>query len=185
MHTYHPQLGYAKTARMLDDRRLEKQIETAYSILVAIDNREDTPEARMWTGYQRALCLYGLMMANEWRIGRGHACGYVRFFSETDDELKAAGMTAGRPPWNNDKNICRAHRALIVRRTPAFEKYWTNNPNDMPMLWPQNLRDGGYRLRLSEADVRRLARGERKLPDWLEWNSNQREVIALYEPDGQ
>lgn len=185
MLTFLPQVGYADTARRLLDAQLEAQCEQAWGILEALESGEGKSSlaVQMWRGYERSLCIYGLTMCLEWRIGRRHTDGNMGSrFAELDDELKRAGLSAAKPPWlgKHEVDIQRSHRSNLLRRWPEYGSIYSGSvPELMPMIYPQNLRDGGYRLRLSSADADRLAHGERKLPNWLKYDTNKREIIHI------
>jgi hypothetical protein len=191
MQTYLPQIGYASSMRRLHDYMLERQIVHTIKILKILEGEQSPwsrhPAVRMWRGYERSLCQYGNLACLEWRIGRRRQshldileCGV--FFTDLDNELRDAGIPARRPPWVGDTDICRSHRSNLIRKYPdQYAAQYPNTPELMPFLWPLPAPNDprGYRVRLSEPDLRRLLEGERKLPAWLEWNPHRREVLPI------
>lgn len=187
MQTLLTQIGYAKTARTLQDRELSSQRGHAWNILLALGSGEfkDSFAVQMWRGYERSLCIYGLTMCLEWRVGRNHPLDKMGgCFSDLDDDLKAQGRTAEKPPWlgAHEADILRSNRSNLVRLHPEYGAVgWKDCPERMPMIWPQ-LTDAdprGYRLRVSSADTHRLENGERKLPDWLIYDAVKREITHV------
>jgi len=186
MHTHVPFIGFCASVRSLDDKRLNRQILECKQILNVLNGSADGyrnhPAVLMWQGHERALCLYAMGACMEWRIGRKFKTHMGEDFHAMDAVLKEQGQTAGKPPWAGDLNVCRSHRSNLIRRDPEFYgELWPNTPEAMPYLWPILIEDR-YRLRLSIPDLKRFREGERKLPDWLQYDVDKHEVVVLYEP---
>ena len=183
MITYVPYIGFAASARQLDDRRVRRQRKDAWQLLQVLlgqtEEYANHPAVGMWKNYERWLCVYGLQFCQEWRIGRKQECDFYARFYRVDEELKERGFEARRPPWVGDIDLCRSHRSSLIRQVPSYAEHWPNTPELMPYLWPHldSADPRGYRLRLAPADVARLERGERKLPEWLEYDRDKREVV--------
>jgi len=179
-----PNIGFFKSLRPLDDARLGKQRQDALKVLKALMGEEEMrphPVLNMWEGYEYTLGVYGMSACSIWKTERKKnenlAFEIHRILEDVPHEL-------AMPPWMEDLDFHRSHRSYLIRRNPGvYEEMWPNTPVDMPLLWPQLVDSDprGYRLRLSEAEKKLLASGERELPDWLEYNSKKREVINLEE----
>ena len=75
VQTFLPYPDFAKTAAVLDERRLGKQRVETLQILRAIHiptyGWQHHPAVRMWRGYEQALVTYGVAMCREW-VAREH-----------------------------------------------------------------------------------------------------------------
>jgi hypothetical protein len=88
------------------------------------------------------------------------------------------------PPWIADRNFMRSHRSYLIRRKPEYYgNIWPNTPENMPIIWPQIIKDGTYRLRIAQRDIALLRSGERELPGWLRYDRHRNEIIDLEEED--
>lgn len=188
MQTWLPEIGYADSVRKLDTRRLRKLREDCWQVLQMLESLPTNQVTglqnalvTMWRGHERSLCLLGIMACSELRIGRREECNMWGDFHELDTELKDAGLHATPPPWLRDGDIHRAYRSNLIRMSNGFVSLWPNTPERMPYLFPQIVGSDprGYRIRLSNADIRRIGCGERKLPEWLWWDPNKREVVGF------
>ena len=76
MQTFLPELTFEASASALDYRRLGKQRVETYQILRTLTGKSDSwknhPAVKMWRGYEKALCAYGLAICEEWRYVRGY-----------------------------------------------------------------------------------------------------------------
>jgi len=189
VQTWLPQIGYADSMRMLDTNRLRKQRNDCWHILQMLESLPSNPQAAgnrhalvfMWKGHERSLCLLGIMACYELRIGRREGCDLYPKLHKLDNDLKAAGLTASPPPWLHDLDVHRAYRSNLIRVNDGYAPLWPGTPERMPYLFPQvvDTDPRGYRLRLLNADIQRLESGERKLPDWLWWDNNKRQVLGF------
>jgi len=192
--------GYCASAAKLSDKLLKKQIVDTRTILETLDAlalnfgdvvQNDEIVILGWVGHERSLCIYGSSCAYEWRAKRKLPGGFASgiWFSQQDEKLKDLGPPYSKllkPPWVEDKDVCRSHRSrLIVLNERRYGPYWPNNPRNMPTLWPQNIDNDprGYRLRLSRGDIIKLDQGELVLPNWLYFDKNKQEVLD--ERDGE
>ena len=142
MQTFLPYASYADSAKALDYRRLGKQRVEAWQILnvlyaesmVAGVKRgwQHHPAVRMWKGSERALCVYGIMICEEW-IRRGYKDTMrERFVSQLQ-------CFAGRitPPWFGSDDFHRAHQSNLVRKDPKFYgPLFPSVPDNLPYVWP-------------------------------------------------
>lgn len=136
MQTFLPYPEFNESARALDRQRLGKQRVEAWQILGALTGRTSGwashPAVRMWRGCERALCLYGLAVCDEW-ISRG--------YRDTMRERFASALQgcaeAGRPAWLGDEGFHRSHRSNLIRKLPEhYGQMFPGVPADLPYVWP-------------------------------------------------
>jgi Pyrimidine dimer DNA glycosylase len=123
VQTFLPYPDFARTAEVLDDRRLGKQRVEVLQILNAMHRTSggwiNHPATRMWRGYEPALIAYGLAIIGVWtwkgRVDtvRGKILPHLHGEPvRTQRELEALGML---PPWP----AARTCTAPIARRWSA------------------------------------------------------------------
>ena len=144
MQTFLPYRSFARTARVLDDRRLGKQRVETLQILRALTwetyGWKHHPAVRMWRGYLDGLVCYGVAITTEW-LRRGRADTVMEQLVEfvaapvrTQAELAAAGRL---PPWLGNRGFHRAHQSSLVRKDPEhYRRYFPTVPDDLPYVWP-------------------------------------------------
>lgn len=135
MQTFLPNLGFGKSAQLLDNRRLGKQrVETLQILNVLVRGHGgwvNHPAVRMWRGYEPALVRYGTAMIEEWT---------ARGFKNTMNLKLAFPQYAEHDvvyiPWLTE-DLCASHRANLLRKDPQFySKFgWNEDPNT-PYIWP-------------------------------------------------
>lgn len=188
MITWMPHIRSLAVARSLSDKDLYEAVEEAKRVLYFIEepstprNEIDWLAASMWEGYEYALCIHGLMLASELVSARHIAVDEVpgAYLAKIGIELERVGAAdRTMPPWVGDKDVHRSHRSQLIMHTPAYETTWPGTPPQMPTLWPQPSDNDprGYRLRLSQPELRRLDYGYRTLPEWLRYDESAREVL--------
>ena len=195
MQTFVPNIEYGRCAADLDVSRLGKQRSETLQILDSIVNGTgyvNHPVNQMWVGYEPSLITYGLVICHEWRIVRGHSdstWGQLAKWAQEFDMLAVDSTRdpdtwpapAERPPWLGDKWVHRSHRSNLIRKVPhLYGKKYPGTFEDMPYFWPHNdpMLPGGYELRLSREDMKRLDTGERKLPPAVTVNLKTRVVTV-------
>jgi hypothetical protein len=154
VQTFLPYPDFARTAAVLDDRRLGKQRVEALQILRALTRPDygwrHHPAVLMWKGHEEALVAYGIAICAEW-CRRGHAdtcetkllddartAGALgrRRRPRTQDELAAAGEL---PPWLGDAAVHASHRASLLRKDDAWyrPRFGADAVDpDVPYVWP-------------------------------------------------
>ena len=178
MQTFVPYADFARTAEVLDTKRLGKQrvevIQIVRALTVPGYAWSSHPAVLMWKGYEEALGSYGLAMVEEWqRRGFGDTCaatiaadlakvGVERLRSYP--ELAEAGDL---PPWLFDESVQRSHRSALVRKDPAhYAETFPEVSPDLPYVWPvrsesvleKERRREAAAVRRAEAAARRVAR---------------------------
>lgn len=180
--TFLPNIGFFKSIRPLDDARVGKQRQDVLKILKGLlGEGEHHISQDMWDGYEYPLGVFGMSACSVWQQERKHRDNLA---FELHKILEDIPHDFEMPPWMEDLNFHRSHRSYLIRKRPAhYAPLWPNTPENMPLLWPQNVDSDsrGYRLRLSGVEEKLLDSGERELPEWLEYDPKKREVIDLEE----
>lgn len=117
MQTFLPYWDYAKCARVLDDKRLNKQIIEAKVIIDLLDGNKSNqwinhPATRMWQGHSNSLKFYYNCMLSEWlERGKNHKYDFY--------EVEAAN----RPEWMWDDKACllvlTSQRSNLINKLPS------------------------------------------------------------------
>lgn len=94
---------------------------------------ERSLSAVAWRANLRPLVRYGLRACAVFKIrgGGDHAGVFDEIFSYLDFTLPA-----DLPPWWGDPNLCRGHRAELIRRRPHYYRRLWPNQKDVRLLWP-------------------------------------------------
>lgn len=145
MQTFLPFASFARSAEVLDDRRLGKQRVETLQILRALHFEgygwRHHPAVTMWRGYTDALVTYGLTMVTEWDA-RGYSDTTRRQIAEfvhpEEPRDEPSLVAAGRlPPWIGWEPLHRSHRAALLRKDPAYYgPLLPDTPNDLDYVWP-------------------------------------------------
>ncbi|WP_326595189.1 MSMEG_6728 family protein [Streptomyces sp. NBC_01803] len=155
MQTFLPYPDFARSAGVLDVRRLGKQRVEALQVLRGLTvpgyGWRHHPAVRMWAGYEEALVRYGLEMCRVWVVGgRRDTCAVslaadfaalgARRRIRRQERLAAGGDV---PPWLGDEAFHRGHQSALVRKDPAFyTERFPGVPDDLPYVWPVSDRAG-------------------------------------------
>lgn len=120
MQTFLPTPDFYETARILDNKRLNKQIVEAYQILTGRVPTKNHPACLMWEGHEYDLSKYIATLCAEYymRFGKYHAISEhikgINYYSFESTE---------RPFWLGDALFHLAHRINLLRKD--FEYYHT------------------------------------------------------------
>jgi hypothetical protein len=151
VQTFLPYPDFARSAAVLDPRRLGKQRVEAIQVLRGLITPgygwRHHPAVRMWAGYEEALVRYGLEVCRAWSAtGRADTCAATL----TSDVRAACGISAVRaqralaeagdlPPWLGDEAFHASHRSALLRKDPAFYRpLFGAAPADLPYVWPRS-----------------------------------------------
>lgn len=151
MQTFLPDPSFAKSARILDNRRLGKQRVECKQILRALGVEIGGPAPRseawvhhpavlMWRGYSHSLCKYAICMCNEW-VRRGFEDSLCGQFVDTLRELRGGWrLFRPNPTWLGMPELHASHRSNLLRKDPAHygQFGWSEQP-DLPYHWPVRL----------------------------------------------
>jgi len=154
MQTFLPYADFARTADVLDARRLGKQRVETIQVLRALTvpryGWRHHPAAAMWAGYEEALVRYGLDICAAWcATGRADTCAATLVADLTEhtglgtprrqEELEKVGEL---PPWLGDRQFHRSHQSALLRKEPAhYRRHFRRVPDDLPYVWPVSDRE--------------------------------------------
>lgn len=132
MQTFLPYADFARSARVLDTKRLGKQRIEARTILKALRGKakgwRNHPAVRMWAGHESALKCYHNAVVAEWRR-RGHKDSHGEFFVVSCGPM---------PPWLGKPGFHRSHRSNLLRKDRKhYSRFgWRVRPG-LPYIWPR------------------------------------------------
>ena len=148
MQTFLPYADFARSAAVLDLRRLGKQRVEALQILRGLTRPgygwRHHPAVKMWRDCEEALGAYGLAVTDRW-VGHGFADTCDASIRQeladvgidevrTQRELKDAGLL---PAWLGNRRFHRAHQSALVRKDPQHYRRWFPSvPDDLEYIWP-------------------------------------------------
>lgn len=94
------------------------------------------PAVRMWRGYDKALCLYGMCICQEW-IKRGYRDSLYDWFYT---RLMNLPGTDNFPDWIGSDEVHTSHRARLLYKNPEWycQFGWTEKPrgDSDGYMWP-------------------------------------------------
>lgn len=130
MQTFLPYPDFYASAQVLDRQRLGKQrVECLQLIntLLSGGGWRNHPAARMWSGYEDALCRYMQEVIDEW-VHRGYKNNMIVPKHAADSAL---------PPWFGDAAFHASHRSNLLRKDPIWygQFGWSERP-DLEYVWP-------------------------------------------------
>lgn len=136
MQTFLPYPSFTKSAKSLDNKRLNKQIVECYQILKAINGEtkgwKNHPAVLMWKGYENALVCYGLWCCWEWEE-RGFKTPKLKdilntLFTDSPVHL---------PWWFGLYKFHESHRSNLYRKDSEFYRDFKYDGNgSLPYCWP-------------------------------------------------
>ena len=133
VNTFLPYPSFVKSAKVLDDKRLYKQIVECKQILKAIEANkkgekygyQNHPIVRMWQDYPIALRQYQLEMLDEWLSRRWGA----RLGAECFEHHYL------NPHWLGDEGVHESHRLnLLFKDGEHYGQYFTE---EVPSVKPE------------------------------------------------
>lgn len=144
MQTFLPDSDYSISAACLDNKRLGKQRLECKQILLALGvaigphtpgkkGWQNHPAVRMWRGFEKELCTYGMVMCQEWRATRKFNDSLHEQFAETLERLPDTGI----PVWLGNEDFHASHRSNLLRKDKEFYgKFGWGEADDLPYVWP-------------------------------------------------
>ncbi len=136
VQTFLPYSDFVLSAKSLDCVRLNKQRLEVIWILESLatgGRGYNHPAAKMWSGYEEALILYGVAICDECdaRGIRDNAGNRSKILSYTN------GATVKMPHWLGMKELHASHRGNLLRKDHTYYgKYgWVDSPL-LPYVWP-------------------------------------------------
>ena len=128
MQTFLPYKDFNKTARVLDNKRLNKQILECYQILKVLNNPDpragwrNHPAVKMWRGYEKKLFEYTMAMVKEANVRNIKTDKNVENLTVLRDAT-LANWGSGLPKWYEGKDMIRVtttHRANLYNKDPEY-----------------------------------------------------------------
>ena len=148
MQTFLPSVSFEVSARLLDDRRLGKQVVECRQIARALTGGPSAGWARhpavlMWEGHLGSLLTYARAMAEEWSSRRGTPdhwhMAWVNMLLDHEQVIRAHHPAFKAPPaWLGDERLHGSHRAALHRKAPdKYPASWEREANLYPdYFWP-------------------------------------------------
>ena len=151
MQTFLPYSSYARSAAVLDDRRLGKQVVECRQIGRALIRRSAGwtrhPAVLMWDGHLGSLLLYAQAVADQWqhRDHDGMHRAWANTLLDHEQFIRDPARDMAPPPWLGDDRLHLSHRAALHRKAPdrypaAWKQYATSHPD---YFWPTRHPDYG------------------------------------------
>lgn len=159
MQTFMPSSSFDRVAKVLDNKRLNKQALEGWQILMnlleldpegnhrAPKGWSNHPAVKMWKGHEVLLYMYILSMTDEWKR-RGFKTTIADKASETIRVARANDLipdpvhSASSPPWLHLEPILSSHRtALLVKDYEWYSQWgWDEDPGhpitEYEYIWP-------------------------------------------------
>lgn len=140
MQTFLPFSDYEKSAKVLDNKRLNKQKVEAMQILRVLAGLtkgwKNHPCVLQWKGYERELSFYAIAMVEEC-LNRGFkdTC-YLKIIDLIKNNF--AHTERIRPPWLGDEKFHASHRAALLFKNPLWYSkfHWLEEPK-IEYIWPK------------------------------------------------
>ena len=140
MQTFLPYESFEQSAKVLDNKRLNKQIVECYQILKAITDStygwQSHPIVKMWEGYPTSLLIYAFSMYKERknRTGKEHQ-SYINmedyYYS---NNLKYVETIS--PVWLGNEKFHDSHKSNLLRKDKSYySQYFPNIQDNLPYLW--------------------------------------------------
>lgn len=145
MQTFLPYQSFPKCARLLDDKRLYKQIVECKQILNTLEKKkakkfllsqehavenikiawENHPAVLMWEGHEAELRYYQWCMFEQWAWRRWG------FDISGEWDYTAMGQDLVFPSWVGDERIHKSHRAKLFYKNPEHYALFKNDYFDL------------------------------------------------------
>lgn len=143
MQTFLPFPDFARSARVLDRRRLGKQRVETLQVLRAATvpgyGWYRHPATAMWDGHLPALVAYGRAMVDEWtsRGGADSTGWQIREFAPEAWDAWPDDGVAQPPPWLGDDALHRSHRSNLLRKDEElYRAVFPHDPAGLDYVWP-------------------------------------------------
>jgi hypothetical protein len=136
MQTFVPYANAARSAQVLDYRRLGKQrveCKQIYNALVHGGGWANHPAVRMWVGHERYLVWYWIVMCQEW-LSRGYNDNLL--LQAKKAYIKATKGTDSPPNWWGGKIHVTHKRALLAKNYKHYSQYWPRLTPVIDYYWP-------------------------------------------------
>lgn len=136
MQTFLPTNNIEEVAKILDNKRLNKQKVEAYQILNTLSGKskgwKNHPAVLMWQGYEGYLVEYALTIAKEC-LNRGFKDTLIPKFKE----YETLYADKNKPLWFGNKEFHDSHKSNLIRKNSEhYKKFWKNIEPDLEYFWP-------------------------------------------------
>lgn len=142
MQVFLPYPSYAKSVRVLDDKRLKNQRNEALVIFRTLLGLYETrswshhPATLMWRTYEGSLSTYAFAACKEM-----HRRG---IFTKHSDHSPFGRLVVSlnldvdtEPYWLGDKKFHASHRSNLLAKDPEhYGQFGWREPDDLPYVWP-------------------------------------------------
>jgi len=140
MQTFLPYPDFAESARVLDQKRLGKQITETYQIMQAILlNRGYIHHSAvdMWAGHEITLLRYQEAFYHEWHVMRGfNHVSMERTYDLFDTYSSMVGRWEYTPPWLGQEDLHYGMQSNLIRKDPEYYgPIFPGVPDDLPYVW--------------------------------------------------
>ena len=135
VNTFLPYKDFEESAKVLDIKRLFKQIVECKQILnILLEKTEkkgykNHPAVKMWESYEKALRYYQFCMLKEWIKRRWE-------FNISEEGIEKPSETE-LPTWLGDENFHAAHRSNLLRKDKEYYgSFGWQEPDNLDYVWP-------------------------------------------------
>ncbi len=134
MQTFLPCADFAKTAEVLDYRRLGKQRVECKQIYMALTTPgygwQNHPAVKQWRGYEQALVRYAIAICREWRK-RGYNDAQLDYFMALPHRSRKLPAWIGYEPFHS------SHRQVLLFKDIMWYGQWGwNESAKYEYVWP-------------------------------------------------
>ena len=143
MQTFLPYDDPAKSARILDYKRLGKQrVETIQllNILLRLTDKKgfsNHPATRMWKGYEPYLVkVYLKAMLVEWSRRGYNNCKSEQHYKRFMCIPYIKNSNPIKPPWITPE-FCLSHQSNLVRKKSEYYSQIFDVPDNLNYIWPE------------------------------------------------
>lgn len=137
MQTFLPVADFKECARILDKKRVWKQVIEAKMILDTIKTGRKAwanhPVTRMWRGYEGLLASYYNIFLDECIRNRGIKVKKLDYFPLYSLDISTFAI----PIWEQDERLYSSHRSNLLRKDPVYYgKFGWIEDDKQSYFWP-------------------------------------------------
>lgn len=148
MQTFLPYSDFELCARVLDVKRLNKQIVEGKQIYDTIQHGSrwiNHPAVKMWIDYEALLIEYICSMYNEWKIRYKIGLRKGKLKHKSGEEAKLiisfySGLGIkffSIPNWLGDERLHSSHRSALLFKNPEwYSKFGWKEESKLNYFWP-------------------------------------------------
>ena len=146
MQVFLPENSFADCAKVLDQKRLVKQLLEGRQIMTILAGGspggawKNHPAVKMWKGYERFLLFYLYTIMYEWesRGFKNEKCK-IHFYRLKDKIYgkKLVNLFNVKSPYWLNNIFCKSHQSNLLRKDFNYYKnFFPNVKNNLPYIWP-------------------------------------------------